>query len=77
MILCGFNKGYLCRPRAAHEYLALMQTSLYSNLARRGSRNVTVCKTTSPADMNTFGVIERYNDLDYRGPDWDIANICI
>ena len=77
LILCGFNKGYLCRPRAAHEYLALMQTSLYSNLAKRGSRNVTVCKTTSPADMNTFGVIERYNDLDYRGPDWDIANICI
>lgn len=77
LILCGYNKGYLCRPRAAHEYLAFIRTSFYSNLARRGSKNVTVCKTTSPADMNTFGVIDRYSNLDYRGPDWDISSIQI
>ena len=77
LILCGYNKGYLCRPRAAHEYLSFMRTSLYSNLAKRGAQGVTVCKTSEPADMNTFGIIERYNDMDYRGPDWDIANIYI
>lgn len=78
LMLCGFNKGYLCRPRAAHEYLTFMRSSLFANLARRGcGKRVTICKTTAPSDMNAFGIIERYNDMDYRGPDWDIANIAI
>jgi hypothetical protein len=27
--------------------------------------------------MNTFGIIERYVDRDYRGPDWDLESIHI
>ena len=77
LVLCGYNKGYLCRPRAAREYLTFMQNSLYPNLARRNCSNVTICKTSDPADMNTFGIIDRYKDMDYRGPDWDLENISI
>jgi methyltransferase family protein len=77
LILCGYNKGYLCRPKAAREYLTFIRSSLYPNLAKRNCQRVTVCKTTEPADMNTFGVIERFNDMDYRGPDWDLQNIYI
>src|SRR5882724_7991458 len=35
LVLCGFNKGYLCRPKAAGEYLQFVRTSLYSNMADR------------------------------------------
>ncbi len=77
LMLCGYNKGYLCRPRAAREYLVFMKSSLYMNLAKRGFSQVTVCKTSEPSDMNTFGVIERYCNMDYRGPDWDLETIYI
>jgi predicted O-methyltransferase YrrM len=77
LVLCGYNKGYLCRPKAAREYLLFIRHGLYANLARRGVGRVTICKTSEPADMNTFGIIERYEDLDYRGPDWDPHNILI
>jgi hypothetical protein len=77
LILCGYNKGYLCRPKAAREYLTFIRGSLYLNLVKRNCQRVTVCKTTEPADMNTFGVIERFNDMDYRGPDWNLQNIYI
>jgi len=77
LALCGYNKGYLVRPRAAREYLRFMKSSLYANLAKRGFGRVTICKTSDPSDMNTFGVIDRYNNMDYRGPDWDLENIPI
>jgi hypothetical protein len=62
LVLCGFNKGYLCRPKAAREYLQFVRTSLYSNMADRGCDKVTISKTTEPGDMNTFGVTDRYLD---------------
>jgi predicted O-methyltransferase YrrM len=77
LVLCGYNKGYLCRPRAAREYLTFMQSSLYPNMTARGGGRVTICKTSEPADMNTFGVIDRFNNMDYRGPDWDVRNIYV
>jgi len=77
LVLCGYNKGYLCRPRAAREYLTFMRSFLHANMTKRGCGRITVCKTSEPVDMNTFGVIDRYNDMDYRGPDWDIENIYI
>jgi predicted O-methyltransferase YrrM len=77
LVLCGYNKGYLCRPRAAREYLTFIRSFLYPNMAKRGCGRITICKTSEPADMNTFGVVERLNDLDYRGPDWDVRNIYI
>ncbi len=77
LILCGYNKGYLCRPKAVREYLTFIRSFLYPNMAKRNCGRVTICKTSEPADMNTFGVIDRDNDMDYRGPDWDIKNIYI
>ena len=77
LVLCGFNKGYLCRPKAAREYLQFMKKSLYSDMAERGCGNVTIWKTTEPGDMNTFGVTDRYLDFNYRGPDWDQNNVLV
>jgi predicted O-methyltransferase YrrM len=77
LLLCGYNKGYLCRPRAAREYLGFIKDAFYLNMAKRGMSRITVCKTSEPSDMNTFGLIDRYMDLDYRGPDWDLENIHI
>lgn len=77
MVLCGFGKAYLCRPRAAREYLSFMSNSLYSEMNDRQCGGVTIWKTTEPADMNTFGVTERYMDYNYRGPDWNDRQIDI
>ena len=77
LILVGFNKGYLCRPKAARHYLQFMRDSLYSEMAKRGCDKVTIWKTTEPGDMNTFGITERYLEFNYRGPDWDQNNILI
>ena len=71
LILCGFNKGYFCRPKATREYLEFVRTSLYSNMAERGCDKVTIWKTTEPGDKNTFGITDRYLEFNYRGPDWD------
>jgi hypothetical protein len=77
LVLCGFNKAYLCRPKAARDYLEFVRTSLYSNMAERGCDKVTIWKTTEPGDMNTFGVTDRYLEFNYRGPDWDQSGINI
>lgn len=75
LVLCGFNKGYLCRPKAAREFLEYVRTSLYADMVERGCDKVTIWKTTEPGDMNTFGVTDRYLEFSYRGPDWDENNI--
>lgn len=77
MVLCGFCKAYLCRPRAAREYLTFIRSSLFQEMKERQCEQVTIWKTTDPADMNTFGVTERFLDFDYRGPDWDEHQIGI
>ncbi len=77
LVLCGFNKGYLCRPKAAREYLQFVRASLYANMAERGCDQVTIWKTTEPGDMNAFGVTDRYLEFSYRGPDWDQNTINI
>ena len=77
LVPCGFNKGYLCRPKAAREYLQFVRTSLCSNMAERGCDQVTIWKTTGAGDMNTFGVTDRYLDFNHRGPDWDQNNLNI
>jgi len=77
LVLCRFNKAYLCRPKAAREYLQFVRTSLYSDMVERGCGSVTIWKTTEPGDMNTFGVTDRYLEFNYRGPDWDQNSILI
>ena len=71
LFLCGFNKGYLCRPVAARQYLEQIRASLYDEMSSRGFSQVTIWKTTEPDDMNAFGITERYVDFSYRGLDWD------
>jgi len=77
LFLCGFRKGYLCRPRAAREYLQYVHNSLHADVTARGCEELTLWKTTEPADMNTFGITPGYRGLKYRGPDWDDKNIHI
>ena len=75
LILCGFQKGYLCRPTAARTYLDYIRSSLHRDLTDRQCGAFTIWKTTEPADMNTFGVTDRFLEFDYRGPDWDQTGI--
>lgn len=71
LFLCGFNKGFLCRPTAAPRYLEAIRSSLVSDLARRNVRDVTVFRTTTASDMNCFGIDRRWKDYDYYGLDAD------
>jgi hypothetical protein len=71
LVLCGFNKGYLCRPIAARSYLEFIKNSLYEEISSRGVSETTIWRTTEPSDMVTFGITDRYLNHKYRGPDWD------
>ncbi|MBN2353669.1 MAG: class I SAM-dependent methyltransferase [Spirochaetales bacterium] len=77
LILGGFNKGYLCRPKAAREYLNYIKSSFYSEMRIRGCGDITIWKTAEPSDMNTFGITERFGECNYRGTDWDNDNIYV
>jgi hypothetical protein len=70
LFLTGFNKGYVCRTSHAPTYLRFLQERLLAELHRRELTDVTVWKTTEPADMNCFGLTRKYLDHDARGPDW-------
>ena len=77
LFLCGYNKGYLCRPRAAREYLTFIRYFLLPNMTNRNCGGITICKTTEPADMNTFGSFNATTTWTICGPDWDVRNIYI
>lgn len=77
LFLCGFNKGYCCRVRSADRYLEFVRDSLHAAMAARGLPDVTIWKTTWTSDMNCFGMTERFEDFDYRGPDWAPGTIQI
>lgn len=70
LILVGHGKGYICRPRIAKTYLSFIKNNLHSEMIERGISNITIFKTTSPDDMNCFGIGDKYLDFNYRGPDW-------
>lgn len=70
LILTGFNKGYLCRPIAARKYLEFIKADFHKEMTSRDCSNITIWKSTSPDDSNSFGITNRYLDFDYRGPDW-------
>jgi hypothetical protein len=76
LVLCGFQKGYLCRPLMVHNYLTYIKDRLLSDLTERGHR-LMLWKTTTPSDMNTFGITERYEEIDRDvfGLDWDISRV--
>lgn len=70
LFLNGFNKGYICRTMYAPTYLRFLKERMLDELNRRGLTDVTIWKTTEPADMNCFGLTQQYLQYDYKGPDW-------
>ena len=77
LFLVGYNKAYMCRMSAARFYTRFIKDRLHSEMSQRISRPLTVWKSTHPSDMNCFGIWERVEEYDYRGPDWDINTIQI
>lgn len=77
LFLCGFNKGYICRTHAARPYLEYLRDRVLDDLERRDVKDVTVCKTTEPDDMNCFGLRRKKGQFRYLGPDWAPAKIPI
>jgi hypothetical protein len=77
LFLCGFNKGYMCRPEAARLYLTFLKESFYGEMSGRGHNQVTIFKTAYPSDMNCFGIGNRREGWDYWGPDDDETTIPI
>ena len=75
LFLAGFRKAYVCARAAAPAYLQFVRDQLPNEYRRRGFTDFTLCKTTDPADMNCFGVIERRRDSDFKGPDMDPGRI--
>lgn len=73
LMLCGFKKGYLCRPRAAGEYLEFCRHGLNAEMARRGFSKLTIWNT-EPTGGHAIGITERFENFEYRGPDSDYLN---
>ncbi|QDU84468.1 hypothetical protein Pla163_15780 [Planctomycetes bacterium Pla163] len=74
LFLCGYNKAYLARPHYVHRYLEACATRLPAQLEARGVVS-TIAKTTYPAELNTFGIGPRFQEMPLRGPDWDPKTI--
>lgn len=70
MFICGFNKAYLCRPRAAQGYLDFIRDHMGNALEARQSP-ISLFKTTDPTDHNVFGAVGLHGNPRYKGPDWD------
>jgi predicted O-methyltransferase YrrM len=70
MIMCGFNKAYLCRPRAAQQYLDFIRDHMGHALEARQAA-VSLFKTSEPTDYNVFGAVGLHGNPRYKGPDWD------
>jgi hypothetical protein len=70
LFLCGDNKGYFCRPRRMSGYMSYIGERMFADMQARGEGNISICKTTVPDDMNCFGIVNRFKDRDYVGPDW-------
>ena len=70
LFLCGFGKGYICRTGAAPPYLEYLRDRLIEDLEQRDVRDVMICKTTDPEELNCFGLVPRKDQYRLRGPDW-------
>jgi predicted O-methyltransferase YrrM len=67
LFLCGYGKGYLCRPRKQHDYIEFLKANLVRELKDREVQNFTVYKTDDPKVFNCIGVGHRYFDQDLFG----------
>ena len=70
MFACGHNKGYICHAESAAKYLGFIKNELHREMSSRGAE-VTIWKSGRPADSNCFGITDRVEMFDYRGPDWN------
>jgi predicted O-methyltransferase YrrM len=71
LVLCGFNKGYLCRPYTAPILRKYIYETLQADLKNRLTAEFTVWHSTMPDDLNCFGITHREKEHGtYRGPDW-------
>lgn len=70
LVLCGFNKGYLCRPYIAPILRKYIYESLQADLTDRHAGDFTIWHSTMPDDLNCFGITHRGEHGAYRGPDW-------
>ncbi|MDF1825627.1 MAG: class I SAM-dependent methyltransferase [Verrucomicrobiales bacterium] len=71
LFLCGDNKGYFCRPSQLPLYKAYLLERLHGEMSSRDEKDFSICKTTLPDDMDCCGIVNRFKDRDYVGPDWD------
>ena len=69
MFLCGFSKGYLCRPSDSRWLLEYVAMELSNDLVARGAPPFTLYKTGDPVDPNCFGIDQRRSKDGFRGPD--------
>ncbi len=72
MFLAGYNKAFLCRPKAFQRYHDFVRLCLGEALDVRGVRDYEICQTTHyPADSMCYGISEREGlSVGYRVPDW-------
>lgn len=75
LFLCGDNKGYFCRPRHMPLYMNYIRQQMFGDMQARDEGDISLCKTTVPDDMNCYGIVNRFKDRDYVGPDWDIDSV--
>ena len=73
LLLAGFNKAYLARPKFAHRYLSYIRNRFVEDLEVFGF-SMTIFKRSSPADSATYGIGRRAaGESGYHGPDYDVA----
>ena len=77
LVLCGYQKGYLCRPLMHKAYINWVAEKLHLELKDRGIMGVTLWKSTPAADANVFGITDQFLDFTHRGPDWDQNTISV
>ncbi|MEM8540463.1 MAG: class I SAM-dependent methyltransferase [Pseudomonadota bacterium] len=70
LLLCGFNKGYLCRPHAARTLRSYIATDFRQDLFDRDFEDFTLWRSTFPDDMNAFGITHKAFGTNVHGPDW-------
>lgn len=64
MILVGFNKAYLVRPRFARRYLEAIRDRLPAHMRACGLPNFTLLRTDDTRAFGCFGITGRQHDVD-------------
>jgi hypothetical protein len=70
LFLCGYGKGYLCRPGEQDCYMEFLKANLVRELKDREMQNFSVYKTDDPKVLNCLGVSYRILDQDLFGDFW-------